>query len=66
MSNEQNPPGAPTRVDELASDLDDLQTVADEIQEQPPAGVQPETVQRLKRALSDATAAADDIEDEIT
>jgi hypothetical protein len=54
-----------TRVDELAADLDDLQTIADEIQEQPPSGVKSETVQRLKRALSEATTAADDVEDEI-
>jgi hypothetical protein len=53
------------RVDELAADLDDLRTIADQIQEQPPAGVKPETVQRLKRALSQATTAADDIENEI-
>jgi hypothetical protein len=66
MSNEQNDRDEATRLDELAADLDDLQVVADEIQEQPPAGASPETVQRLKRALSDATAAADDIEDEIT
>ncbi|HEY7171124.1 MAG TPA: hypothetical protein VH417_09785 [Vicinamibacterales bacterium] len=53
------------RVDELAADLDDLHTIADEIQDRPPAGANPDTVQRLKRALSDATSAADDIEDEI-
>jgi hypothetical protein len=57
--------GTTKRVDELADDLDDLRTVADEIQEQPPAGVSTESVERLKRALSDATDAADDIEDEM-
>jgi len=56
---------AQTRVDELAADLDDLRTMADEVQEDPPAGVNGESVRRLKRALSDATDAADDIEDEI-
>jgi hypothetical protein len=44
---------------------DDLRTTADEIQENPPSGVNGETVQRLKRALSEATDAADDIEEEI-
>jgi len=57
--------GSTARVDELASDLDDLRTIADEIQEQSPPGVKPATVQRLKRALSDASTAADDIENEI-
>jgi hypothetical protein len=56
---------ATNRIDELSTDLDDLRVVADEIQEQPPAGVTPGTVERLKRALSEATDAADDIENEI-
>jgi hypothetical protein len=56
---------ASNRVDELAADLDDLQTIADEIENEPPAGADPSTVRRLKRALSEATAAADDIENKM-
>jgi len=55
---------ATNRVDELAADLSDLQVLADEIDDQPPPGVRRETVERLKHALSDATDAADDVEDE--
>ena len=36
------------RTDELAADLDDLQRLADEIGEEPPAGADPETVKKLK------------------
>jgi hypothetical protein len=52
------------RIDEIASDLDDLQRTADEIADEPPAGVDPDTVQDLKKALAEATAAADDLEDQ--
>jgi hypothetical protein len=54
----------PLRIRDSA-DLDDLRVAADEIQEHPPAGVNQETVKRLKRALSDATDAADDMEEEM-
>ena len=52
------------RIDHLADDLNDLRTAVDEILEEPPAGVNPHTVQRLKRALDDAIAAADDLEEQ--
>ena len=50
------------RIDELAADLDDLQRIADEIREEPPAGADPETVKKLKDALDQALIAADDLE----
>lgn len=50
------------RIDELASNLDDVQTIADEIEEQPPAGADPKTVKKLKDALDEAAVAADDLE----
>jgi hypothetical protein len=50
------------RIDELAAALDDLQRIADEIQEEPPAGADPETVKKLKDALDQAVIAADDLE----
>jgi hypothetical protein len=52
------------RIDQLAEDLGDLRRAADEILEEPPAGVDLNTVQRLKRALDDAVAAADDLEEQ--
>jgi len=50
------------RIDELAADLDDLQRIADEIGDAPPAGADPETVKKLKDALDEAVVAADDLE----
>jgi len=50
--------------DGIADDLDDLQRIIDEQLERLPAGVQPETVDRLRGALEEARDAADEIENE--
>jgi len=50
------------RIDQLAAGLDDLQTIADEIREELPAGADPQTVKKLKDALDKAVVAADDLE----
>jgi Fe-S-cluster formation regulator IscX/YfhJ len=55
-------PDEADRIDQLAADLDDLQTIADEITEEPPEGVDPKTVKKLKNALDKAVVAADDLE----
>ena len=50
--------------DGIADDLDDLQRIVDEQLERLPAGVQRETIDRLRGALDDAHDAADEIENE--
>ena len=55
---------APDKIDELANDLDDLITTADELKEYPPDAVQPVTVDTLRHALEDAREAADELEDQ--
>ncbi len=51
------------RVDELANDLDEIQTTVDELKEDPPHGAKPETIDALHDALEKAREAADDLED---
>ena len=54
----------PEKVDEVADVIDDIKTTVEEIEDDPPAGVNPKTVRKLKDALEDASGIADDLEDE--
>lgn len=51
-------------IDEIASDVDELKTLAEELDDAP--GVRHHTVDKLKRALDDASDAADDLENDVT
>jgi|SwirhisoilCB2_FD_contig_31_23011407_length_340_multi_2_in_0_out_0_2 hypothetical protein len=52
------------RIDELTADLDEAKTTVDELEDNPPADVQIETVQKLKSVLEQATDAADELENQ--
>jgi len=52
------------KIDDIASDLDDVTNTVDEIEAQPPKGVNTETMERLKKALDEAIEAADKLENE--
>lgn len=51
------------KLNELTSSLEDLTTTAEELEIDPPADVDPASLNRVKDALEDAVAAADDLED---
>ena len=51
--------------DLIADGLDDLERIIDEQDDRLPEGVRRRTIRRLRKALDDARAAADDVEDEI-
>jgi len=52
------------RIDELTADLDEAKTTVDELEDNPPADVQIEAVQKLKSVLEQATDAADELENQ--
>ena len=54
----------PDRIDEVASDLDDVKVAVDELEINPPDGVRPSSIDSLKRALDGAIDAVDDLENE--
>ncbi len=54
----------PDRIDEVASDLDDVKVAVDELEIDPPDGVRPSSIDSLKRALDGAIDAVDDLENE--
>jgi hypothetical protein len=54
----------PDRIDELANDIDELKTAAEELEENPPVNVQLHTIDVLKEALEIAGDAADELEDQ--
>jgi len=54
----------PDRIDEVASDLDDVKLAVDELEIDPPDGVRPSSIDSLKRALDGAIDAVDDLENE--
>jgi hypothetical protein len=56
------PMGEWDKVDEIASTIDDLKLMVDELKNEPPANVEPESIDTLKRALERATDAVDTIE----
>ena len=52
------------KIDEIAGELDDATTSVDELQDEPPAGVDSDTLSKMKDALEDATDAADELENQ--
>jgi hypothetical protein len=52
------------KVDEVAETIDDLATIVDELKDEPPDNVEPETIDTLKQTLERATDAADAIENQ--
>jgi hypothetical protein len=57
-------PHKPDEIGELATELDDLADTVEELQADPPAGVNPEHLDALKDALDEASDATDDIVNE--
>src|SRR5688572_25598309 len=49
------------RIDELANDLDELKTTAEELEDDPPAKVERKTIEALQQALEHASDAADEL-----
>jgi hypothetical protein len=54
----------PDKIDEVADGLDDLITTTDELEDDPPAGTDAGTIDTLKKALEQASDAADDLENQ--
>ena len=52
------------KLNELTSSLEDLTTTVEELEVDPPADVDPASLDRVKDALEDAIAATDDLEDQ--
>ena len=52
------------KIDDVGSDLEDVTNTLDEIEAQPPKGVNKETMERLKKALDEAIESADELENE--
>jgi hypothetical protein len=53
------------RVDEIADTIRDLRTNVEELQSNPLADINPESLDRLKSALERAVEASDDVEDDL-
>ena len=51
------------KLNELTSSLEDLKTTVEELEIDPPADVDPASLNRVKDALEDAVSATDDLED---
>ena len=52
------------KINDLTSDLEDLKTTVEELQVDPPANVDAESLQAVKAALQQASDATDEIEDQ--
>ena len=52
------------KLHELASSMEDLKTTVEELEIDPPADVDPASLDRVKDALEDAVAATDELEDQ--
>ena len=52
------------KLNELTSSLEELTTTVEELEIDPPAGLDPTSLNRVKDALEDPVAATDDLEDE--
>ena len=52
------------RINEVASDIQDLNTTVEELQNDPPSDIDPDSLDRLKNALDDAVDATDELEDQ--
>jgi hypothetical protein len=53
------------KIDDIGNDLDDLKIDADDVEDNPPAGVRPEAVKSLKHALDEASDAVDELENQL-
>jgi hypothetical protein len=54
----------PDKIDDVADGLDDIKTTVEEIEDDPPARVNPKTIRKLKDALENASGLVDDLEDD--
>jgi hypothetical protein len=52
------------KIDEVADTIDDLKTTIDELQEEPPASVKANSIEKLKSVLEEAGVAADELENQ--
>ena len=52
------------RINEVASDIQDLNTTVEELQNDLPSDIDPDSLDRLKNALDDAVDATDELEDQ--
>jgi hypothetical protein len=52
------------KLNELTSSLEDAKTTVEELQLEPPADVDPASLDRVEDALQDAIAATDELEDQ--
>ena len=52
------------KINNLTSDLEDLKTTVEELQDDPPTNVDAESLQAVKAALQQASEATDEIEDQ--
>ena len=52
------------KLNELTSSLEDLTTTVEELEIDPPADLDPASLNRVKDALDDAVAATDNLEDQ--
>jgi Asp-tRNA(Asn)/Glu-tRNA(Gln) amidotransferase C subunit len=57
-------PNKPDEIGELATELDDLADTVEELQADPPEGVDPQHLDAVKDALDKASDATDDIVNE--
>ena len=53
------------RIDELASDIDDVATTAEELHDDPTIDAHVAELERLQRALSQASDAADELDEKV-
>ncbi len=54
--------GQDNPFDDIASDLDDIKTSVDELREERPAGVKPDTLSKMDAVLEQASDLADELE----
>jgi archaellum component FlaC len=52
------------KLNDLTTSLEDLTTTVEELEIDPPADLDPASLNRVKDALEDAVAATDDLEDQ--
>ena len=51
-------------INEVASDIEDLKTTVEELQNDPPSDIDPDSLDRLENALDDAVDATAELEDQ--
>jgi hypothetical protein len=52
------------QINEIANDLEDLKTTVEELQNDPPSDIDPNSLDGLKNALDDAVDATDELEEQ--